>query len=108
MATLCGGAAKRPRLDLRFLQRYDKSPLLAIVHETQPPKYFFVGDDSADLHFDVSTLPTGWEREVRWAHFGGISLARSPLAERLVALAERLKAGGVRISYDPNYRVCHG
>ena len=37
-------------LDLRFVQRRDKSPLLAIVHETHPPKYFFVGDDSADLH----------------------------------------------------------
>ena len=95
----------KARLDLRFLQRHDKSPLLAIVHETQPPKYFFVGDDSADLHFDVSALPQGWEGEVRWAHFGGISLARQPLAERLVSLAERLKKLGVHISYDPNFRV---
>jgi fructokinase len=93
------------KLDLRFLQRPDKSPLLAIVHETHPPKYFFVGDDSADLHFDVTALPSGWENEVRWAHFGGISLAREPLAERLVRLAERLKILGVSISYDPNYRV---
>ena len=98
----------RARLDLRFLQRHDKSPLLAIVHETQPPKYFFVGDDSADLHFDVSALPQGWEGGVRWAHFGGISLARQPLAERLVSLAERLKKLGVHISYDPNFRVAMG
>ncbi len=95
----------KARLDLRFMQRLDKSPLLAIVHETQPPKYFFVGDDSADLHFDVAALPAGWESAVRWAHFGGISLARQPLAERLVALAERLKTLGVKISYDPNFRV---
>ena len=95
----------KARLDLRFMQRYEKSPLLAIVHETQPPKYFFVGDDSADLHFDVGALPQGWESAVRWAHFGGISLARQPLAERLVALAERLKTQGVKISYDPNFRV---
>lgn len=95
----------KAQLDLRFLQRHDKSPLLAIVHETQPPKYFFVGDDSADLHFDVGALPAGWEGEVRWAHFGGISLARQPLAERLVSLAERLKKLGVKISYDPNFRV---
>ena len=92
-------------LDMRFLQRVLKSPLLAIVHETHPPKYFFVGDDSADLHFDISTLPTGWESAVRWAHFGGISLAREPLAGRLVALAERLHGQGVRISYDPNFRA---
>ena len=92
-------------LDLRFLQRPAKSPLLAIVYETHPPRYFFVGDDSADLHFDVVALPAGWERAVRWAHFGGISLARQPLAERLVGLAETLHAQGVRISYDPNFRA---
>ena len=91
-------------VDLRFLQRNAQSPLLAIVHATQPPRYFFVGDNSADLHFDVGTLPQGWEAAVRWAHFGGISLTRAPLAERLVVLAERLAARGVKISYDPNFR----
>ena len=98
-------ASERARLDMRFMQRFDKSPLLAIVHQAQPPKYFFVGDDSADLHFDVSALPAGWEKAARWVHFGSISLARQPLAGRLVALAERLKSEGVRISYDPNFRV---
>ena len=98
-------ASTQSGLDLRFLQRPAKSPLLAIVHETHPPKYFFVGDDSADLHFDLDSLPAGWERAVRWAHFGGISLARQPLAERLASLAERLHGMGVRISYDPNFRA---
>lgn len=93
------------KLDLRFMQRYDKSPLLAIVHETRPPSYFFVGDDSADLYFDVCVLPQAWDAAVRWVHFGGISLARQPLAERLVFLAERLKSQGVKISYDPNFRA---
>jgi fructokinase len=92
-------------LDARFIQRLDKSPLLAIVHRLDPPSYFFVGDDSADLHFDASALPDGWRAACRWAHFGGISLARRPLADRLVALAEALKADGVRISYDPNFRT---
>ncbi len=91
-------------LDLRFLQRNAHSPLLAMVHATQPPAYFFVGDDSADLHFNVKALPQGWEAELRWAHFGGISLTRAPLAERLVVLAERLATRGVQISYDPNFR----
>jgi len=92
-------------LDERFLQRLDKSPLLAIVHRLDPPSYFFVGDDSADLHFDAAQLPQGWMGVSRWAHFGGISLARQPLAGKLVALAETLKARGVRISYDPNFRA---
>jgi fructokinase len=92
-------------LDTRFLQRQPKSPLLAVVHQTAPPRYFFVGDDSADLHFDAARLPTGWRRQARWVHFGGISLARPPLADRLLDVASALKADGVRISYDPNFRA---
>lgn len=98
-------ASEAARLDLRFLQRPAKSPLLAIVHRLDPPSYFFVGDDSADLHFDAALLPKGWRTHCRWAHFGGISLARAPLAGKLVALAEELKRIGARISYDPNFRV---
>ncbi|WP_036171997.1 carbohydrate kinase [Massilia sp. 9096] len=92
-------------LDPRFLQQVDKSPLLAIVHRLDPPSYFFVGDDSADLHFDPAALPDGWSHACRWVHFGGISLARGPLAGKLVELAGQLKAEGVRISYDPNFRA---
>ncbi|MDR7049814.1 fructokinase [Duganella sp. 3397] len=98
-------ASEQSQLDLRFLQRYPKSPLLAIVHRTDPPAYFFIGDDSADLHFDAAALPQGWRAHCKWVHFGGISLARQPLAGKLVALAEQLKADRVRISFDPNYRL---
>jgi fructokinase len=91
-------------LDLRLMQRVQRSPLLAVVEQGEPPRYFFIGDDSADLHFDPAALPAGWRKELRWAHFGGISLAREPLASTLVALARELKAQGVAISYDPNYR----
>jgi fructokinase len=98
-------ASEAAKLDLRFLQRYHHSPLLAIVHRTDPPAYFFVGDNSADLQFDAAQLPQGWSAHCRWVHFGGISLARQPLASKLVALAEQLKLQGVRISYDPNYRL---
>jgi fructokinase len=98
-------ASEAAQLDLRFLQRHARSPLLAIVHRTDPPAYFFVGDDSADLHFDAELLPQDWRGHCKWVHFGGISLAREPLAGKLVALAEQLKQDGVRISYDPNFRV---
>ena len=98
-------ASEQAGIDLRFLQRTGHSPLLAIVYQTDPPRYFFIGDDSADLHFDVAALPEGWEKAVRWAHFGCISLARQPLADRLVATAERLHKLGVKISYDPNFRA---
>ena len=92
-------------LDPRFLQQVERSPLLAVVHELDPPRYFFIGDDSADLHFDAAQLPGGWQQAARWVHFGGISLAREPLAGKLLALASELKAQGVSISYDPNFRT---
>ncbi|MEJ6000067.1 carbohydrate kinase family protein [Paucibacter soli] len=97
-------ASADANLDPRFIQQFAKSPLLAVVHETQPPQYFFIGDDSADLYFQPDGLPSGWRRALRWAHFGGISLVREPLARRLLELAEKLKSQGKRISFDPNYR----
>jgi fructokinase len=98
-------ASAEAGLDPRFLQQLDRSPLLAIVHALNPPRYFFVGDDSADLHFDPSRLPAGWHGAASWVHFGGISLARPPLRDKLLSLAMRLKEQGVAISYDPNYRA---
>jgi len=91
-------------LDMRFLQQHDKPSLLAIVHETSPPKYYFIGADSADLAFDPSVLPRDWDRSVEWVHCGGISLAREPLCRRLIGLLERAKAAGARVSFDPNFR----
>lgn len=93
------------KIDLRFIQRVPQPPLLAVVHQLTPPAYTFIGSSSADLAFDPSQLPAGWQNAARWVHFGGISLARPPLSETLLALAQQLKAQGVRISYDPNYRT---
>ncbi len=91
-------------LDLRFLQRVDRAPLLAMVASSNPPRYFFIGDNSADLAFDASALPAHWREAVRVVHFGGISLARPPLAERLVSEAHAAKAAGRHIAFDPNFR----
>ncbi|MGF6264410.1 fructokinase [Paraburkholderia youngii] len=91
-------------LDMRFLQRVEHPPLLAIVHQTHPPAYFFMGENSADLAFDPARLPAGWMNAVKWAHFGGISLVRRPLGDTLAALAAELRSHGVKISFDPNYR----
>ncbi|AIY42476.1 Fructokinase [Collimonas arenae] len=97
-------ASQESGLDLRFLQRAARSPLLAVVYETTPPQYNFIGDNSADLAFDPDLLPAGWQQAVQWVHFGGISLTRAPLAGRLIELAEDLHSRGVKISYDPNFR----
>jgi fructokinase len=91
-------------LDLRYTQRVAKSPFLAMVVAKDPPQYFFVGDDSADLNFDIDSMPDGWLEEADIVHFGSISLARQPHAARLIALAEDVHARGKRICFDPNYR----
>ncbi len=91
-------------LDMRFLQQHEKSPLLAIVHETSPPRYYFIGTDSADLAFDPALLPHEWARSVEWLHCGGISLTREPLRGRLIGLLENAKAAGAKVSFDPNFR----
>lgn len=91
-------------LDMRFLQRAAKPPLLAIVHQTNPPRYFFVGEDSADLAFDPALLPPDWLLHAEWVHFGCISLAREPLAGKLLRVLDAAKAAGCRVSFDPNYR----
>ncbi|OAJ60396.1 sugar kinase [Paraburkholderia ginsengiterrae] len=91
-------------LDMRFMQRVERPPLLAVVHQTHPPAYFFMGENAADLAFDPLRLPAGWMGHVKWAHFGCISLVRQPIGATLAALAAELRAHGVKISFDPNYR----
>ncbi len=94
-------------LDERFLQRASTPTLLAVVHESDPPAYFFMGENSADLHFAPHLLPDGWLERIGWLHLGGISLTRLPLSGVLLDLAERAKKAGARISFDPNARVTH-
>ena len=102
------GLSREAGLDLRFLQVVDRAPLVAMVHELSPPRYFFLGNDTADLAFDPSRLPAGWERACEFAHFGCISLVRQPLGARLLAIAEALHAAGVPLSFDPNWRNLMG
>ncbi len=95
-------------LDLSFTQQVDRPPLLAMVVSTHPPRYFFVGADSADLHFDPEALPPRWLDAAEVLHFGSISLARAPLAGRLLAVAEAARAAGKRVAFDPNHRNVMG
>lgn len=94
--------SERAGLDLRFLQRVNADPLVAIVASSQPPHYFFGGE--ADLHFDALSLPEGWLEAVELCHFSCISLAREPLATQLLDIAHQAHAAGKIISYDPNWR----
>ncbi|WP_454738009.1 carbohydrate kinase family protein [Cupriavidus necator] len=97
-------ASAEAGLDSRFLQRVARSPFLAFVASRHPPQYFFVGDDSADLHFDPARLPEGWRQAAEVIHFGSISLVRQPLAARLCEEATLAAQAGKRIAFDPNFR----
>ncbi|THF69478.1 carbohydrate kinase [Deinococcus sp. Arct2-2] len=94
-------------LDPRFVQRAPAPTLMAVVYSKSPPAYRFLGENSADLHFDPTHLPDGWLGAARWLHVGGISLARWPLADTLLGLIEAARAAGVKISFDPNARISH-
>lgn len=89
-------------LDRRFIQRVDRDPLVAIVPSSRPPRYFFAGE--ADQFFDPDLMPEGWIDHAQICHFSCISLARQPLGDSLVKLAQQAKGAGKRISYDPNWR----
>lgn len=56
------------------------------------------------IFFDPDMMPQGWLEQAQVCHFSCISLARQPLGDRLVKLAEQAKRAGKRISYDPNWR----
>ena len=100
-------AAQAVGLDLRFMQRSVQPTLMAVVYSVSPPAYRFLGENSADLQFGAALLPQGWMQQARWLHLGGISLARQPLAGRLLSLMDEAKAAGVRVSFDPNARIVH-
>ncbi|EYB66871.1 PfkB protein [Deinococcus phoenicis] len=99
--------SKAAGLDLRFLQQLPQPTLLAVVYRVTPPAYRFLGENSADLHFDPDRLPEGWAGAARWLHVGGISLSRWPLADTLLGMLETVRAAGVKISFDPNARSTH-
>jgi fructokinase len=91
-------------LEQAYIQRFHKSPPLAMVTQSHPPHYFFIRDDSADLAFDPAHLPSGWLEAAQLVHFSCLSLLKDPLKSRLLELAHQVKAAGKLISYDPNYR----
>jgi fructokinase len=92
-------------LDARFLQRVDAPPFIAMVTSRHPPRYVFLGENSADLHFRPELLPAGWLDAADVIHVGSLALARGPLARRLVEQALTARQAGKRIAFDPNFRA---
>ncbi|MBB3221245.1 carbohydrate kinase family protein [Pseudoduganella umbonata] len=97
-------AGAQAGLDERFLQRVDAPPFIAMVTSRHPPRYVFLGENSADLHFQPGRMPDGWLDAADVIHLGSLSLARQPLAQRLVEQAVLAHRAGRRIAFDPNFR----
>ncbi|GGY49195.1 carbohydrate kinase family protein [Pseudoduganella albidiflava] len=97
-------ASGQAGLDERFLQRADAPPFIAMVTSRHPPRYVFLGENSADLHFQPARLPEGWIDAAEVIHLGSLALAREPLAQRLVEQAVLARRAGRRIAFDPNFR----
>ena len=66
-------------LDMRFTQRYAKPPLLAMVHETAPPQYFFIGAGQRRPRLRSAAAPLRVDRCRRlgalWLHQPGAGSA---------------------------------
>lgn len=92
-------------LDPRFIRQVDRAPLLAMVVSKQPPHYFFIGENSADLAFDPADLPAGALDAAEIVHVGSLGVVREPLAARLIEVAQAARTAGKRISFDPNFRA---
>lgn len=97
-------AGAQAGLDERFLQRADAPPFIAMVTSRHPPRYVFLGENSADLQFQPAGLPEGWLADAEVIHLGSLSLVRQPLAQRLVEQAVLARRAGRRIAFDPNFR----
>ena len=97
-------AGAQAGLDERFLQRVDAPPFIAMVTSRHPPRYVFLGENSADLHFRPELLPDGWLEAADVIHVGSLALARGPLARRLVEQVLTSRQAGKRIAFDPNFR----
>ncbi len=80
-------------------------PHLNLVVSKQPPDYFFIGENSADLAFDPADLPDGALDAAEIVHVGSLGVVREPLASRLIEVVQAARAAGRRISFDPNYRA---
>ncbi|MDR6961760.1 fructokinase [Pseudomonas brassicacearum] len=89
----------------QYLLDFDAPTTLAMVAvgANGSPHYSFRGEGCADRQLSPAHLPT-LGPEVRGLHFGSFSLVVQPIADTLLALAQR-ESGKRLISLDPNVRL---
>lgn len=87
-----------------YVLRSDRRTTISLVglNDQGSPSYIFYGDGSADCGLSVAELPA-LDDTIRGLHFGSYSIAVRPVADALIALAER--HADRFISLDPNVRI---
>lgn len=66
--------------------------------------FSFYRDGCADLRLTAQEALGAIPEELKFLHFGSLSLTASPARGAALAAVEHAKKLGARISYDPNYR----
>lgn len=90
-------------LDMCFIQQYVKVLLLVMVILIMLFDYFFIGDDSVDLYFDLQCLFVGWMDEVCVLYFGCISLICELLVLCLLQIVQEVVLCNKKIVFDFNW-----
>lgn len=67
--------------------------------------FSFYRDPSADVNLTFEDIPQDLLANTKILHFGSVSLTAEPARSATLKAAERAKANGAVISYDPNYRA---
>ena len=65
----------------------------------------FYRHPGADIQLSPDEIDTRYVRSSELFHYGSVSLSHSPSREATLAAIRAAKAGGARLSYDPNLRL---
>lgn len=91
----------------RFVTRdSDRRTALAFVSGDPDADYRFTfyREDTADVHLDDADVPDAVLEAVSWVVVGGVMLAAEPGRSAVISLAERARAAGCGVVFDPNAR----
>ena len=65
----------------------------------------FYRHPGADIQLAADEIDTGYLESAELFHYGSVSLSHSPSREATLHAIQSAKAGGARLSYDPNLRL---
>lgn len=91
----------------RFLERDPdaRTALAFVAHdEAGGPDFSFYREGTADTRLEPGAVPDDALRAVEFLYLGGVSLSAEPARTALFDLAERGRAAGCTVVFDPNAR----